>query len=160
MKCYVISPSTGQPCDSEEHLAKDCPFNTQGRSTVASTNLATDMRTPTLVTPSWGPEYVSSSHDPVYMIVVEGSDSSDDDNEGQSNDHAYPSYGRVRQAFLEMGLDADDAGYDADPDNWSEASSDTFADLPPPGSIPSDEPEQNDILHFRWKKISKGFHHT
>ena len=86
MKCYITNPNTGQPCGSEEHLAKDCPYNTQNRSTGTSTNLATDMRTPPQATPSWGPEYATSANEPMYIIVVEGSDSSDDDNEGPSDD--------------------------------------------------------------------------
>ena len=78
MKCYMINPNTGQPCGSEEHLAADCPYNPKNRSghTEASTNLATDMRTPTPGTTSWGPEYISSPHEPMYMIMVAERDDS------------------------------------------------------------------------------------
>ena len=97
-------------------------------------------------TPSWGPEYVASPHEPMYMIVVEGSEPSDDDDEGQSEDQDYPSRDRVRQAFAEMGINSDIDCYDADSDNGSQASSDTSADLPPLEDIPLDEPEQNDRI--------------
>ena len=105
MKCYMMNPNTGQPCGSEEHLAKDCPFNPQNRSspTETSTNLATDMRTPMQATASWGPEYVTSASEPMYMIVVEWSDSSDDDDASQSEDPDYPRsivYGRRSRKWV------------------------------------------------------------
>ena len=105
MKCYVINPATGQPCGSEEHLARDCPYNTGNGAAGAatSTNLATDMRTPTHSTSYWGPEYVTSLHEPLRMIVA-------DESSGDSHDN----HEHVRGVLESMGLDPDADGYEAD----------------------------------------------
>ena len=126
-------------------------LNTANRGTEATTNLATDMRTPT---PSyWGPEYVTSFNEPLYMIeTYESSDESVDS-------HELWLQGRrdyVRGVLEGMGLDPDAEGYEADSDTspksdttspWDEpepsegddeqtSEADAYADLPALADIP------------------------
>ena len=61
MRCYALKPD-GQPCGSEEHLAKDCPHK-NGSSTLVS-----DYRQDTYKCPCT--EYLTSYKQPLFCITT------------------------------------------------------------------------------------------